>query len=186
MISQPTKEALQTLEAAVGEHPLFPDPLPLTQVWLEMATPVKFDQLSPAKAEKLTRQLNTLQAHLTRGDTLCRQYFRLTWVPHLGTSMAWLVMALRSRCYYNKSSGELRDVYTWRKKDLADVVGQSTQNLRTRLLRHAYADHFFQVVSDEKHKITLRVSMLEEPLTTESAPDYWQRQVEKRKLSQHR
>lgn len=177
LTSQPTKEALKTLEASVGEETLFPDPLPLTQV-VEQATDIKFDQLSAAKSEKLSRQLSTLQTHLTRGDTLCRQYFRLTWVPQLGSSMAWLVMALRSRCYYNKSSGELRDVYTWRKKDLADIVGQSTQNLRTRLLRHAYADHFFQIIADEKHKITLQVGMLEEPLTTELAPEYWQRQAE--------
>jgi hypothetical protein len=175
LMDQPTRKALETLEAHTASHSLFNDPLPLTTI-VELAIDVKLNHLPASQTTPLKRQLAALQSHLTRGDTLCRQYFRLNWVPRLGPALAWLVMALRSRCYYNKTTGELRDSYTWHKKELAGVLGQTTQNLRTRLLRHEYAGHFFQILDDQKHKFTIRVGMLEEPLTTESAQEYWQRQ----------
>jgi hypothetical protein len=176
LMNQPTKQALQTLEAYAPPHTPFDHPLPLTTV-VELATGLSFNHFPLSQTNPLKRQLATLQSHLTRGDTLCRQYFRLNWVPELGPALAWLIMALRSRCYYNKTTGELRDIYIWHKKDLAGILGQSTQNLRTRLLKHKYAGHFFQILDDQKHKMSIWVRMLEEPLTTESAEEYWQRQA---------
>jgi len=176
LIDQPSKQALKVLEGYAGQQPLFSDPLPLTTV-LETALDIKLNRLPPSETTRLKQQLATLQTHLTRGDTLCRQYFRLNWVPKLGPTLAWLIIALRSRCYYNKTTGELRDTYIWPKKELAGILGQSTQNLRIRLLPHAYAGHFFQILEDNKHKLTIQVGMLEEPLTTESASVYWQRQA---------
>lgn len=171
-----SREALTLLEqyqhAAMRQ---FEAPLPLLEL-VEVATGLKIKDPSTAKAAELEQKLSGLHTHLTEiGHTICRQYFRLNWVPQLGPAMAWLVMALRSRCYYNPDKGELRDVCTWRKKELAAMIGQSRYNLRL-LLAHPNAEHFFKIPDNQKQQITVRVSMVQEPLLEETASEFWSRQ----------
>lgn len=171
-----SREALTLLEKY---HPAaaqrFEAPLPLTGL-IEVTTGLRMKDLPAAKAAELEQKLAGLHTHLTEiGHTICRQYFRLNWVPELGPAMAWLVMVLRSRCYYNPDKGELRDSYTWRKKDLAALLGQSRYNLRL-LLTQPYAEHFFQLLDNQKHKLTVRVSMMQDPLLEEIPSEFWGRQ----------
>lgn len=171
-----SREALTVLEQyhCVATRQ-FETPLPLLEL-VEVATGLKIKDWPSARATDLEQKLSGLHTHLTAiGDTICRQYFRLNWVPQLGSAAAWLVMALRSRCYYNPDTGELRDIYTWRKKELAAMIGQSRYNLRL-LLAHSNAAHFFKILDNQKQQITVRISLIQEPLLEESAAEFWSRQ----------
>jgi hypothetical protein len=171
-----SKDALALLDMQAREtEQQFETPLPVVQA-VAMATGLDLETLPEDKAKTLDQKLAGLETHLTEiSSTICRQYFRVNWVPILGPAMAWLVMIFRSRCYYNQETGELRDVCLWKKKDIAAMLGQSNQNLR-RLLSHKYAGHFFQIVDNQKHKMIVRTAMVQEPLTTESATEFWDRQ----------
>jgi hypothetical protein len=150
-------------------------PLSIKQL-IELATNFDFKALSAESRRELESHCSRLQLHLMDiGSTLCRQYFRQQWAPLLGPALAWLVLILRSRCFYNQETGELRDTYTWEKKELAALLGQSVQNLK-HLLSHRYAPHFLKILDENKRKLTIRVSMIEEPLVAESAEQFWSRQ----------
>jgi hypothetical protein len=75
-------------------------------------------------------------------------------------------MIMRSRCYYNPETEELRDTYTWRKKDLAQTLGQTTKNL-SNLLADPQARLFCQITEQNKRKLTVRVTMAYDPLASE-------------------
>ena len=171
LLARKSKESLGLLEeCAQQEILMFDQPVPLTEV-VAMATGLTLETLPQAAAETLIKNLDKLHTHLTEiGSTICRQYFRLTWVPRLGPALAWLVMIMRSRCYYNPETEDLRDTYTWQKKELAELLGQSTKNL-SNLLSHPYAHLFSQILDQNKRKITMRVNMVHEPLATEEARD---------------
>lgn len=148
----------------------FARPVPLTEV-VTMATGLDPESLSRTTAKTLTHNLDKLQTHLTAiGSTVCRQYFRLTWVSLLGPALAWLIMIMRSRCYYNPETEELRDTYTWRKKDLAATLGQTTRNL-SNLLADPQTGLFCQITEQNKRKLTIRVTMVYEPLTSVERQD---------------
>lgn len=176
LLAMKSKAALDFLAALAGEAPaLFDAPCAVKEV-LQRATGFDDETLPPPERETHRRKLAALQRHLTDiGDTVCRQYFRRQWLPRLGPSLAWLVMGLRSRCYYNPQTGELRDISTWKKKDLVALIGQSRNNL-PHLLAHEFAGHFLQIIDHQKHKLTLRVALAQEPLTTESARAFWKNQ----------
>jgi hypothetical protein len=144
---------------------------------LELASGVKLDP-APVKGKpsRLQEKASALYAHLIgNGKTICRQYFRLQWVPRLGPAAAWLILALRSRCYYRPDDDELRDIYTWPKKDLAAILGQSEKNL-IRLMAHPYLPSFTQILEAKRHTLTIRVAMAVEPLTSVTAEEFWERQ----------
>jgi len=71
------------------------------------------------------------QAHITQPTriALTTHYFRTEWVPQLGATNAWLIMALRSRCYWNKEKGQVRDTCVMSTKELADLLGTSTRTV---------------------------------------------------------
>jgi len=71
------------------------------------------------------------QAHITQPTriALTAHYFRTAWVPQLGATNAWLIMALRSRCYWNKESGQVRDTCVMSTQDIADLLGTSTRTV---------------------------------------------------------
>ena len=147
-------------------HP-FNEPLPLNQL-VEQAGGFTLTELPDDVQATLDRKLSRLHTHLTNiGHTNCRQYFRQQWLPRLGPTLAWFVMALRSRCYYNPDTGELRDTCTWRKKDLAAILGQSVRNL-SNLLAHANAGYFFQLLDKQKFQLTFQVTLAEEPLVSDT------------------
>ena len=167
LLARNSKDSLGLLEEyAQKETHTFDRPVPLTEV-VAIATGLALETLPQATAAPLIHNLDKLHTHLTEiGSTICRQYFRLTWVPRLGPALAWLVMIMRSRCYYNPETEDLRDTYTWPKKELAEQLGQSTKNL-SNLLSHPHAHLFGQILDQNKRKITLRVNMVHEPLASE-------------------
>jgi hypothetical protein len=118
---------------------------------------------------QLAEKCSDLQTHLTSlGFTACHQYFRRMWVPKLGPALAWLIIVLRSRCFYRAETDELRDQATWRKGELAACLGQTTRNL-SNLLTHADAELFFKILSQNKPSLTLKVEMVSEPLLADPA-----------------
>jgi hypothetical protein len=88
-------------------------------------------QANLADETALRRAFADAQARITRPTriALATHYFRTEWVTHLGATNAWLVMALRSRCYWNKESGELRDTCVISTQELADLLGTSTRTV---------------------------------------------------------
>lgn len=102
------------------------------------------------------------------------QYFRLEWVRLLGHALAWIVIYLRRHCYWDETSGELRDTLTTYKKDLAAAINQTPRNL-ANLMENPYASLFFTPSNpgepansdkEARNKPTLyRVRMVDEPLT---------------------
>lgn len=69
------------------------------------------------------------------------QYFRTRWVPLLGPSLAWLIIALRQHCYWNRQTGEKRDWCLVTQEELAQEIGVSVSTVK-RLLEHEHANKF--------------------------------------------
>ncbi len=88
-------------------------------------------QANLADETALRRAFADAQARITRPTriALATHYFRTEWVSHLGATNAWLIMALRSRCYWNKESGELRNTCVMSMQELADLLGTSTRTV---------------------------------------------------------
>lgn len=70
------------------------------------------------------------------------QYFREMWVPTLGTTLAWLIIELRQRCYWNKRTGEKRDQCIATYAELAAAVGISESTARRLLKPGLIIDEF--------------------------------------------
>jgi hypothetical protein len=106
------------------------------------------------------------------------QYFRLNWLEHLGHSLAWMIIYLRRRCYWDEKSGELRDSCRLFKKDLAAAIGQTPRNL-ANLMDNDYIPLFFTCPTPDDPDYPLEagdsasrkgptfyhVRMVDEPLT---------------------
>ncbi|MEM9776174.1 MAG: hypothetical protein AAF902_16470, partial [Chloroflexota bacterium] len=73
----------------------------------------------PAVAE----QAEALHSYLTSGDFIGRRYFRDSWLPILGTGPAWLLTWLRSHCFLDESTGEIRNELAFSKLELAEKLG---------------------------------------------------------------
>lgn len=82
---------------------------------------------------------NTLYHTITQPDRkfAVTRYFLDQWVPLLGPSLAWLVVALRQRCYWNDRS----DWCIVDKATLAQETGLQERTIE-RNLKHAAADWF--------------------------------------------
>jgi hypothetical protein len=91
-------------------------------------------------------------------------YFRLHWVPLLGHLLAWKVMALRSRCYWNPETKELRDECQVWPKTLAEELGCSAKWVKS-LSRRPYAGVFLQILESGKKKPIKYWVQMREPLT---------------------
>ena len=95
------------------------------------------------------------------------QYFRQKWVPHLGHTLAWIIVYLRTRCYWDEKTGELRDETILFKKDVAAAIGQTPRNMGN-VLNSQYADLFFTMDEGARNQPThYQVRMVDEPLTPE-------------------
>ena len=94
-------------------------------------------------------------------------YFRLHWVPLLGHLLAWKVMALRSRCYWNLETKELRDECEVWPKTLAEELGCSAKWVKS-LSKRPYAGMFVQVLESGKKKPIKYWVQMREPLTPDA------------------
>jgi hypothetical protein len=80
---------------------------------------------------------DTLHTHLIAAEHAHfeTQYFRRRWLPELGPGPALLLTYLRSLCYYNEDSGEIRDEIVLESGDLESVFQVSSRTLRRWLHR---------------------------------------------------
>ncbi|RMF02132.1 MAG: hypothetical protein D6768_09000 [Chloroflexi bacterium] len=121
-----------------------------------------------AKFDRLCAQLHNLIVQPNK-IYVGWQYYRLKWVPLLGHALAWLIIYLRRHCYWDESSGELRDTYTGYKKELAAAIGQTTRNL-ANIMNNPHLPLFFTILNpaDGRNKPTrFRIRLVDEPLTPE-------------------
>ena len=75
------------------------------------------------------------------------QYFRQNWVPRLGHSLAWLIISLRQRCYWNRKTGEVRNWCQVTQEELAAEIGVEPRTIR-RLLQQPEASRFIIEVKE--------------------------------------
>ena len=120
-------------------------PLNLRQIAFRVLSEAGITDVPARLADEtaLRRAFADAQARITRPTriALATHYFRTEWVPHLGATNAWLIMALRSRCYWNKESGQVRDLCVMSIKELADLLGTSTRTV-IRGLQHPLVRKF--------------------------------------------
>jgi len=118
-----------------GELPVWAtrEPLNLRQVAFRVLSEAGIADVQANLADETTLRhvFADAQARITRPTriALATHYFRTEWVPYLGATNAWLIMVLRSRCYWNKESGELRDTCVMSTQELADLLGVSTRTV---------------------------------------------------------
>ncbi|GIK40416.1 MAG: hypothetical protein BroJett011_42490 [Chloroflexota bacterium] len=178
LYSLESKVALALLESYAAEAPRqFEAPLAFKDL-LELATGFVPEKVLPKeKVKDFNEKISQTYLKLVDiGYTDCRQYFRRNWVPLLGSSLAWLIMALRSQCFYNPKTGELRDTCTWQKGALAGILGQTPKNL-TRLLENEYTPLFFEIIRQNKREIEFKVRMIGEPLIPDDFEAFWTQRV---------
>lgn len=76
-----------------------------------------------AKNKEVQEEAETLHNYLTGTDYFGKEYFRVHWLAILKPGPAFLVTYLRSLCYHNEKTGELRNHVTFTRPDLADSLG---------------------------------------------------------------
>ena len=117
-------------------------------------------------------------------------YFIRNWIPLLSPGPAWLVTFLRSRCFYNRDTEELRDetTITGGYEQLANrlglarsrTIGEWFRGRGKKRGRPTGAQHlasfinesFRQKTSTQETAITYKVRMTNEPLTPEDLQTY--------------
>jgi hypothetical protein len=117
------------------------------------------------------------------------QYFRRKWVPLLGADLAWLILAMRQRCYWNKKTGEVRNVLLASQDELAVEVGLDRRHVQ-KLLQSKYASWFIlekkqRYEYDQRIGKTVRAKTayklrMDDPLTPEDR-DELSRKLEQKK-----
>jgi hypothetical protein len=121
------------------------EPLNLRQIAFRALKEGGIDHVPAKLADEaaLQRAFADAQARITQPAriALATHYFRTAWVPQLGATNAWLIMILRSRCYWNKESGEVRDICVMSSYELADLLGTSTRTV-TRGLQNPLVQKF--------------------------------------------
>ena len=94
----------------------------------------------------------------------CSPYFVEKWMPLLGATGTAVVLALRSRCFYNRKTGETRDEIKIRRSELAAMCAISVDTLSRELhgdkKRAANPDlnRFVEVRKQFSRDVTGRVS----------------------------
>lgn len=69
----------------------------------------------------------------------CSRYFHQKWLPLLGADRWILIWEMRTRCYWNKTTGDIRDTFEATYEELAAAVGMSINKV-WRLLNPEDAD----------------------------------------------
>lgn len=69
------------------------------------------------------RAADALHHYLMTPVFIGSQYFRRHWLDRLGAGPALLLTYLRSQCYRNEDTGEIRDQITFTRPELADALG---------------------------------------------------------------
>jgi hypothetical protein len=116
---------------------------------------------------EIARAASRLHNRLTRPEHVYmgNQYFRLTWLPLLGPTLALLIVNLRARCYWNERTGELRNVCQASWAALARETGCTMRQLRN-LRRDPHLGRFVTALKSGRGRAPsqFRVEMID-PLT---------------------
>jgi hypothetical protein len=120
-------------------------------------------------AAKLSQQCAELYNQIVQPNKVYVgwQYYRLEWVRLLGHALAWLIISMRRRCYWDPTNEELRDHITIYKKELAAAIGQTPRNL-INLMESSHASLFFTDLNPDSPRNKpkeYQVRMVDEPLT---------------------
>jgi hypothetical protein len=76
-----------------------------------------------AQDTAVRKAAGALHTHLTASVYIGTQYFRHHWLNQLGAGPAILLTYLRSYCFLNEETGEIRDQVTITRPQLADALG---------------------------------------------------------------
>lgn len=144
LLKTPVRELLDQLDTATGD--------PVAANCRTITATIRDKAAIPDQI----RRLYELQEHITYSWGLfdVPRYFLREWVPILGPDLAWLVVLLRSRLDNYKA-------VTWRKQDIARILGLSTNGL-AYLLVHPDAAGFFKVVEETADLVTVQVNYREQ------------------------
>jgi hypothetical protein len=74
-------------------------------------------------------EAEALHSHLMDPDYYGKEYFRVKWLNRLKPGPAFLVTYLRSLCFYDETTGELRNEVTFSRPDLAHNLGVTTKTV---------------------------------------------------------
>lgn len=135
-----------------------------------------------AKNGQVLEAAEALHARLTDDDYVSKQYFRSRWLDILKPGPAYMVAYLRSLCFFNEETGELRNVVTFNLPHLADSVGIDVRTLSRWInsITAAVPDQaippFMRLVekkraSGNEVEFTYEIGMIE-PLTEEDLTAY--------------
>lgn len=189
------QEALNTpVDSLVPWPEKMPDEVPvgnLTTVQ-DLVVNVLCKDLDKSTNIAVHQMANALAGYITGNarNIVLTHYFIRNWIPLLSPGPAWLVTFLRSRCFYNRETEELRDetTITGGYEQLANRLGLA----RSRTIgewfrgrgknrgRHTGAQHldsfinesFRKKTSSQETAITYKVRMSNEPLTPEDLSSY--------------
>lgn len=128
---------------------------------------------------------DALHSHIVADDHayLDTQYFREQWLPILGPGPTLLLTYLRSFCFYNEESGELRDVVAIVSGELEEVLQTTSRTVRRwmgKIEKKAAHDTCFgpflrqlgtEKLANQKVQTTYRVN-LRTPLTKSDLSRY--------------
>ncbi|MCB8944063.1 MAG: hypothetical protein H6658_09940 [Ardenticatenaceae bacterium] len=82
-----------------------------------------------AQHPQVKEEAEALHTYLTGIDYYGKEYFRVQWLNQLKPGAAYLITYLRSLCFYDEATGELRNEVTFTRPELADNLGVTTKTL---------------------------------------------------------
>ncbi len=189
----------EAVETSIDELLPWPDHIPSDP---EPGDPVTVQDLvmdilgreaDPSTKTSLLQLADSLAGYITgnsRGHIIFTHYFIRKWLPLLKPGPAWLVAFLRSRCYYNRETNELRNQSTIAGgyDEIATRLGLSRSYtvgewFRGRGKRRGkqqgaqYLQYFVEElerrkVRSTKSLITFKVRMTDEPMVPEDLERY--------------
>ncbi|MFW6098124.1 MAG: hypothetical protein ACOC9Z_08600, partial [Chloroflexota bacterium] len=120
-------QALWADELATGAENEQDTPLTVTALVQRL-----YPQLSGDDDARWRQEAEAVHTHLVAGEIVHLEphYFREKWLPALGTGPALLAVTLRSLCYFNEETGEIRDVVNTEARELARRLQTTTRTLR--------------------------------------------------------
>ena len=147
---------------------------------LDVVSRVFGPQLAQNEAIKVEADL--LHTHLTGPDFYGKEYFRRNWLSKLKPGPAFLLTYLRSFCFYDETTEELRNEVSFTRPELADNLGVTTKTivnwlnkLETAVPAQAVGSFITQLeqtrLSSNDVTYRYRIEMIE-PLTKADLPTY--------------
>ncbi len=135
-----------------------------------------------ADQPEIIKASEALHAYLTDNDFVGKQYFRHRWLKHLKAGPAFLLIYLRSLCYYNEQSGELRNEIIVDRQQLAQTLAVKPNTISDWLKTLATIapqqtlPPFLTLqkkgrTAENTYVFTYQVGMLD-PLTPDDLPQY--------------